>query len=273
MSLMNLTFFVIFIIIIVLLHQYHQRVESFNQKIQTLPITLLVRSYHRPEYLRHSIASLQESDIHLCQNRLVYDDGSRDPETLGILKNLHHSTKKNGFQVYFQDKNVGCRQSYVDALETIQKLPDFNPSGYTCIIDNDVQVNKKLIEQLFFVYKDAVHQLKTKNIVLSGFNPSNAHRNSVVKTFRHFHIKKTVGGVCYFFSNHLIDTIKQAWSQKQDWGVNYVFDTRPDHHMICVNQSLVNHIGQWGLHSSESRYDSDDEFSQDSIIDDKSKLF
>lgn len=85
MSLMNLTFFVIFIIIIVLLHQYHQRVESFNQKIQTLPITLLVRSYHRPEYLRHSIASLQESDIHLCQNyskNLVYTLPIREPEQI-----------------------------------------------------------------------------------------------------------------------------------------------------------------------------------------------
>ena len=209
-----------------------------------------------------TIKSLSNSDIHLCMDRYIYDDGSQNRETIQFLNQLTKSSNPL-FQIKKKYQNVGCHQSYIDALIYLKQLNSYNQNGYSCILDNDVIVNKHFISQLYCIYTQANNQLKSKNIVLSGFNPDNAHYHTIIKKYPRFHLKKTVGGVCFFFSNHLIPIIIDAWEYDQDWGVNKVFNTLPNFYMCSVNKTLVNHIGINGLHSQESKYDKDSEFREE----------
>ena len=226
----------------------------------TLPVTLLVRSYNRPHYLAKTLNSLYKSNINLCAHRYIYDDGSTDKATLEILNNLSKQLGSKQFQVKLNENNVGCKQSYLDALYFLKKSPFFDPDGYSCIIDNDVEVKPNFIENLYTIYNEGYRELKYNNIVLSGFNPDNAHFNAVLKQYKNFHTKKTVGGICYFFSNHLIDLIEKAWLSDMDLGVNHTFNSTSNHFMCCVNKSLVQHIGDVGINSNNKRYDYDSKF-------------
>jgi hypothetical protein len=236
--------------------------ESFEDK-GILPVTLLVRSYDRPHYLSQTINSMLQSDIGRCKDRIIYDDGSKNQETLAILQNIAREGGEKKFKVQYNTTNVGCYQSYPAALDFIQSLQSYDANGYTCIIDNDVVVKSTFISQLFDVFQDAARKLNSRNIVLSGFNPDNAHNKSaVIQQFKTFHVKRSVGAVCYLFSNHMIELIRSAWRKKEDWGVNDILFKLPNHFLCCVNSSLVNHVGEIGLHSSRGRFDSDSKFKQ-----------
>lgn len=210
-------------------------------------IVLLVRSYNRPEYLEKTLESLDKSDIDKCYQRYIYDDGSTHQRIKPILNKY-----KSKYTIINGKKNVGCKQSYVEALNRIPNC------DYICTIDNDVLVKPNFIEQLYSNFVKAEQMFKTKNILLTGFNPTNAHQNQI-KIYDTFYQKRTCGGINFFFHNDFKAFIMKKWLYYLDWGVVGAMNHNK-WPLLCLNKGVVNHVGKIGLYSNGKMYDVDDRF-------------
>ena len=82
--------------------------ERYSDKVNT--IIFLVRSHNRPEYLLETLRSTLLADIDLCTKRYIYDDGSKDTDTLYLLSNPSYiNVKGKEFKVILNESNRGCR--------------------------------------------------------------------------------------------------------------------------------------------------------------------
>lgn len=218
-------------------------------------VVLLVRSFNRPNYLKDTLCSLLESDIDICTHRYIYDDGSTDPKVHEILNDREYTNViGKEFIVLNGKRNDGCKFSYIKALESITNECDF-----VCTVDNDVNVTKDWIKTFLSVFTEAYSIFQTRNMLLTGFKPTNAHQQ-VIQKYPTFHTKSTCGGVSYFFHNEFKSYIKEKWMKGHlDWGVCNSM-TKDGFPLVCVNKSIVQHVGKQGLYSSGLRWDQDVEF-------------
>jgi cellulose synthase/poly-beta-1,6-N-acetylglucosamine synthase-like glycosyltransferase len=220
-------------------------------------VLLCIRSYNRPIYLSQTIDSIIKIDRKLLYNHkiVIYDDGSDNIETLNILQNISNN---NMFEIVKNKKNVGCYKSYVNLLDYISNnyMEQIN---YVCIIDNDTIVKPDIINKLFSIYLECQEVLKSNNILLSGFNPTNAHLNQTIQIYENFHTRNSVGALCYYFNIEFITEIKKGWLINEDWGICELIKNN-NYYLCCVNKGLINHIGIYGLHSNELICDIDSNF-------------
>jgi len=259
--LMMVIFLSILFIIFISLFYYCQNKNNEYEKFSVMkqinkPIFLAIRSYNRPKYLEKTLNSIKKSDTLLCNNIIIYDDCSTDEETLNILKE-----SEKLYTVIYNKKNEGCKQSYLNLLNYIKKNAKY---GYVCIVDNDIVVKKQWLNKLYNIYKEAEKELKSTNIVMSGFNPTNAHQysdNEITK-YKNFHLKYSVGAVCYFFNLQFIKSIYKGWKNNLDWGISeYV--KQKGYYFSVLNEGVVDHIGEEGDNSTKDRYDNDKNFVED----------
>lgn len=224
-------------------------------------IVVLVRSFDRPMYLYHTLRSIESSQRKNPQPRVrfvIYDDGSTNPLTLRILKRYQRHTT---FHVVLNKANLGCAHSYIGALLYLFRK-HWASASYFAIVDNDIQVSPDWLGTLVRRYKEAQSTWPRERIVLSGFNPTNAHRNTQYNVQRHIHERTSVGAVCYFFARACLQDVARGWLLNKDWGVNKLFHESPSHHMCALNEGVVNHVGAIGLNSTPHAYDRDASFDE-----------
>ena len=215
-------------------------------------IVLIVRCWNRPEYLKATLTSLLKSDIDKCSRRIIYDDGSTDEETKKILNDPEFVNIPNkNFEVVF-GKHSGCNRSYLAALDKV------GPCDYICTVDNDVEVVTDFISKCVQIYEEAYLEFNTRDMLLTGFNPTNAHKNCIRK-YKSFYTKVSCGGVHYFFHNEFKPFIYSHWSRSLDWGVCKTMHAKKLP-LICTNIGILQHIGQKGLYSNPKGYNRDDKF-------------
>ena len=222
-------------------------------------IILLVRSFNRPSYLERTLESLLQSDIDRCMKRYIYDDGSTDGNVIDILNNSKYiSVINKEFIVIKGSENKGCQQSYTDALEYIKIDNLNNKNYYICSLDNDVIVKKTFINELRKNYLRAYNIFRTHNLLLTGFNPTNAHLNKITD-YNTFYTKRTCGGINFFFHIDFIDFIIEFWKLELDHGINkqMLICKYP---LCCLNKGVINHIGEEGLWSNINNCDRDKYF-------------
>jgi len=216
-------------------------------------IVLLIRSFNRPKYLKSTLKSILSADIDLCIKRYIYDDGSNDQEINNLLTNPEYINVKNKEFIVFKNKtNQGCKLSYVTALNIIKydnsNLQDF----LICTIDNDVIVKPEFITHLTNGYDNIFSKYKHNNILLTGFNPTNAHL-TIIEDNGSFYRKTSCGGVNFVFHINFIDFIIEFWIKNLDWGVIYEMVNRQM--PICsLKKSVINHCGHIGLNSRGEKY-------------------
>lgn len=223
-------------------------------------IILLIRSHNRPEYLEKTLKSVLESDIDLCYKRYIYDDGSDNDKTNQILINNDYiNVYGKEFIVMKDDINQGCKMSYVKALDFIKENNDNNSDLIICTIDNDVVVKPDFISIILNEYENICNHYQSKEILLTGFNPTNAHLN-MIEDFGSYYRKETCGGVNFIFHISFLDFIKTNWYvHDNDWGVNWAMKDR-NMPLLCLKKSVVNHIGLFGLNSFGITTDEDCNF-------------
>ena len=218
-----------------------------------MKVALLVRSYNRPNYLRDTLDSLLRADIDLCCERLIYDDCSSDPEVTRVLTDpTRVNVPGKEFTVIRGSVNIGCKQSYIVALD---KLKSYD---FICTVDNDVHVKPNFISKMTSTYNDAYALYGTNTMLLTGFDPSNTHRNCV-ETYQTFYRKRSCGGVSFFFHKSFKSFVVSAWGINLDWGVVQLMD-KYQFPIVCTRPGVVQHIGAHGLNSSGQRFDHDDMF-------------
>lgn len=243
---------------------------------------LLIRSFNRPEYLEKTLQSVLASDIDLCVKRYIYDDGSTDANTLELLSSDEYmNVKGKEFTVIKSPNNYGCKQSYVEALDHIRfdvrdnyqdvvvqpngivlnKLDDSHANLLICTIDNDVIVKPDWITILSKEYYNAFNKYNTFDLLLTGFNPTNAHLN-IIEDNGTYYRKYTCGGVNFVFHFNFVSFIRDMWSEGLDDRVNDMMNCQ-GMPLCCLKKSVLNHIGLIGLNSTGiSRSDTDEIFHQ-----------
>lgn len=221
----------------------------------TKRVAFLIRSYERPEYLRETLTSVLQSDIDLCAGRYIYDDCSKDPSVHNILNDpLFTKVPGKEFVVITGNQRMGCEHAYIAALSSIHEDYD-----YICTIDNDVHVKPNWIQTFLNTYDDAFATFHTRQMLVTGFNPSNAHKN-IRERYDTFYRKRSCGGVSYFFHTEFKKYIMTNWSKRLDWGVCDAMH-RDNLPLVCVHQSIVQHIGKHGINShGGNHYDHDTSF-------------
>ena len=225
-------------------------------------IVLLIRSYNRPEYLEKTLESVLKSDINLCIKRYIYDDGSDNNDTISILNNEKYvNVNSKEFKVIFNDSNVKCKQSYIDALTYLKEK--HSNDCLICTIDNDVNVKSSFIQEITDKYTEAFNFYNHRKILFTGFNSSNTHKNNKNyeenSHFKDFYRKTSMGGVNFIFHSSFIDEIVTSWSGRVDWGVVKYMNNN-NYPMLCFKKSILNHIGEIGIWSRKGRYDHDKDF-------------
>lgn len=222
-------------------------------------VVLLVRSYERPSYLRKTLESLLESDIDLCIKRYIYDDGSVNKTVLDIFNNENLINKKGKEFKIVRSNNMGCKQSYIKALNLIKNDNNNIEDYFICTLDNDVIVKPDFISKLNYFYLKAFDIFKTNNILFTGFNPSNTHLTKI-KEYDGFYRKKTAGGINFFFHIKFLNFIVNSWQiGDNDHGVNQ-YMIKNNYPLLCLNKGVINHIGKHGLWSNGINYDFDRNF-------------
>jgi len=218
-------------------------------------IILLVRSYQRPNFLRQSLESLIYSDIDLCKKRYIYDDCSEDPWTKKVLSDPKYinSTPK-GFELIKGYTNVGVKQSYVDALDYISS-EEFD---IVITVDNDIVVKPDFVNVLVSEFKKAVVKYKRLEILLTGFNPTNAHLNKI-EDCGTFYRKYSCGGVNFVFHKLFLNFISDSWDKGEDNSVMNIMSTM-NLPLCCLKNSVLNHMGSVGIHADGNTWDTDENF-------------
>lgn len=210
-------------------------------------IILLVRSYNRPEYLEPTLKSLLASDIDKCIKCYIYDDGSNDNTVNNILTNNDYINQENKqFTVVKNEQNVGCKQSFINAMNYIkQNNKDFD---YVLMVDNDVIVKSNFVSILCEEFMKASTKYDTKILLLTGFNCTNAHLNMIEDNGTYYR-KQSCGAVNWFFHSSFIDFAILHWlTGDHDWGVINEMN-KQNMPICCTKQSIINHIGKFGLHA------------------------
>lgn len=231
-----------------------------------MDIVLLIRSYNRAEYLEKTLKSILKSDINLCKKRYIYDDGSDNTETVNILNNEKYvNVNSKEFEVILNDKNVGCKQSYINALIYLKEK--HSNDCLICTLDNDVNVKSNFISEIVNKYMEAYNFYNHNKILFTGFNSSNTHNKKNIdykenSQFENFYRKTSMGAVNFIFHYNFIDEIISAWSKRVDWGVNKYMNDK-NYPMLCFKKSILNHIGENGLWSKNGRYDHDKDYEND----------
>ena len=225
-----------------------------------MKVILLLRSYERPNYLKRTLASLLKSDIDLCIKRYIYDDGSKNTNVFNIFNDNNLINKKGKEFKIIKKLNKGCKESYIYALRYIENDNSNISDYFICTIDNDVIVKPNFISCLYFFYNKAFELFKTNNILLTGFNPTNAHLNNI-KQYDGFYRKRTAGAINFFFHVKFLKFIIKSWLFDLDHGVNkYMIEN--NYPMLCLNKGVINHIGQYGLWSNNNYFDFDSSFNK-----------
>tara|TARA_B100001175_G_scaffold306456_1_gene304594 strand:- start:337 stop:1080 length:744 start_codon:yes stop_codon:yes gene_type:complete len=233
-------------------------------------IFVAVRSYNRPEYLKETLDSLANTDLTQISRLWIYDDGSTDKNTRDILKQ-HPIIDEDITSVILNTENKGCDVSYIDLLDAMK---DAHKSGeYFCIIDNDVQIAPNAFIYMKKAYDECRKVFSSKSpVLLSGFYPSNAHKDEInfnetyITSNKYFKERYCVGAVCYMFDEVSYPTIYRGWETGLDWGICEILRQNKGH-MCVTTRSVVNHIGEIGLHSKgKGKFDTDDSFDRDLSI-------
>ena len=143
--------------------------------------------------------------------------------------------------------------SYVEALDYMKRdNPDMDYIVNT--VDNDVEVKPNFIQtSMDEYYKASLHY--DKNVLMTGFNSSNSHKNSI-ESLDTFYRKSSCGGVHFIFHSDLLDIVSDGWKTNDDWGVNHACN-QLGIPICCLHHSIVNHIGRVGLFSSGDLWDHD----------------
>lgn len=217
-------------------------------------MALLIRSYNRPAYLRRLLASLLESDMALCVERVLYDDGSTHPDTAAVLEAFASA----GFTVV-RGENAGCRLSFGPALQALRASAE---GLLVCYLDDDMVVSRHFVSSFCAVFSRIEEDLAVapEDIVLTGFNCDSCMHTSVPPRGEGYTARKSIGGASMVFSLGAIPSLIEAWEQDLDFGVVDRMHASPKGGVYTTVPSLVQHAGEVGLNSTAGRTDTAGDF-------------
>jgi hypothetical protein len=211
-------------------------------------ITLLIRSYKRHEYLKECLKSLKKTDLDFFYQKIILDDNSQDLKLIPIYEEFRFI----GFDIKVNLSNEK-QNSFVSCLELVSKKSD-----YVLYLDNDMIVKPHFHSKLLNTYLEIKENLKLTNdkILLTSFDTK---KHKIIKRYKNYNEKKTIGGANMFFHYCLINDFKKWWLFREDWGICDGLKNKGGK-IFSTKKSYSQHIGAIGDHSSGKNYDFSDNF-------------
>jgi tetratricopeptide (TPR) repeat protein len=201
-------------------------------------VGLVIPVFNRAVYLRQTLASVATTR-HPFVLYLV-DDASGEP---AAIKAFNEFTITGGNVI----KKVNPEnQNMFNCLRQGWK----HLAGLGCDVlanlDSDAIVKPDWLDVLLGLHA------RFKDRIVSGFN-TDVH--PIWETFKDYHLKNTVGGINLVFGTDLLPTVESCLvDERWDWRLCKLMQNmgRP---IVVSRPSVVQHIGQRGLHSQDDRFD------------------
>jgi len=208
-------------------------------------VVLLIRSYKRPEYLKQCLDSLKEVDLDFFYQKIILDDNSQDDKLIP----LYDEFIRLGFKIKVNLENEK-QNSFVSCLGLVSVK-----NKYILYLDNDMIVKKDIHLQLLDAYCRIKTELSLEDnkILLSAFD-CNESRHKIIKNYKDYNEKKTIGGANLFFHISLINKFQKWWLMRKDWGIceNLI---KEKGRIFTTKKSYAQHIGATGSNSKNLKYD------------------
>lgn len=212
---------------------------------------IVLCTYNRPQYLRRCLESIRRSDLSLVTEIMIMDDGSRDEETLGMIKEFSLP------DVLVERCYKGRNRSIKDSL--LMGYDYFFGKGFDIVmnIDGDALVRNDFVDILI--------NLKSffRDNIITGFNCNTKNKNG---TQRHpllhngtayvpgsfsidYSKRGSVGGINMVIEKDQYDkyvrpALVQCLEKGGNWDAltckNAMADESP---IICAYPSVIQHIG------------------------------
>jgi mannosyltransferase OCH1-like enzyme len=222
----------------------------------------VISFYNRKEFVSRTVDSINKSFLPDDLVFIIIDDGSTEDVEFDI-KHPHIFIKKL--------KNYGISHSLVIGWDIVNLLK----IDYFLNLDSDVIVSTNWLSSLFNIHQ--FHSKLNTKVIATGFNGIN-HR--VKSTEKNYCIKHTIGGINLFFHTTLYSDIRKSLTSWEvvpnsiediiynldnygsnpkihpkyngwDWGLMAIRkNDKTD--LICTTPSVIQHIGTYGISSSEN---------------------
>jgi glycosyltransferase involved in cell wall biosynthesis len=210
---------------------------------------IVIPTYNRLDMIKKTLDSLFKTNL---QNTLLFiiDDNS-NKETKDFIKEyncLIHTVK------LFKKENKLMHDSFVMGFDNaIKNYPSIE---YLITLDSDTIHKPNWLLKLHELY----NTINNKNSIITGFNTLN---HKITKSFKNYHMKHSIGGINMFFhKDFYIEHIRPILiSVKKGWDWQVVFHCwNKEFRMYCTKPSVIQHIGNIGLHSKNGKYDKANDF-------------
>jgi len=206
---------------------------------------IVIPTYNRLDMIKKTLDSLFKTKL---QNTLliIIDDAS-NKETQDLIKNYNCLIPTIKF---FKKENKCMYDSFVMGFDhVIEYYPSIE---YLITLDSDTIHKENWLIKLYELY----NIVNNKNCIVTGFNTTSHHK--IQKSFPNYHIKKSIGGINMFMNKNLyINHIKQiliSGKKDWDWAVVRYFEKKK-FTFYCTKPSVIQHIGDIGMHSNPKKYD------------------
>ena len=205
-----------------------------------------MRSYNRPDYLQETINGIKLSDIIKLPKKIIYDDNSTNKKTLDILEK-----NKDNFEIIYNKTNYK-QKSFVNFMDIILNRLDTNIKykdiNYICYLDNDAIVKNNIIEKCYDIFNliRTENNMNSNKIILTGFDTK---KHSIIKSYKYYKEKKSIGGIHMFFHKSLLKDIRNLWNLNEDWGIVDNFKKQYGK-LFSINPGIIKHIGIYGTNSN-----------------------
>lgn len=240
--------FIIFVYLII----FNKTTDYFNSSEYTYKYGVVLCCYNRPNILEKTLNSLKKTNL---QDALVciIDDCSDDKKTKDLIDNFSLTNTKLIKKRHVT--NNGISRSLLDGFSIV-----YPHCKYLVNIDSDVLLKKDWLIKLENCYLSAKKtNIKAKDFIVTGFNCGKC-QHRIVETYPEFNVKRSIGGINMFFTREIYNLVFKGIlkSARKNYGwdwrvVRLCFNLKVL--LIATKPSVVQHIGNTGLNSSDSRYD------------------
>lgn len=216
---------------------------------------VLLTTFNRSKYLKHSIKSLLKSDFGNSTIH-IYDDCSEEPKTLDILDSLKNHPQ---IKISVNERNLGCD---TNITQSAKKIIESTGCEYIISTDSDTIYNKDWLN--FFKRQFSKPGITDYAAAISLFNASS---HPVAGSFDDdLNVKESMGGMTvavkssYFFDmDPTTPTLNKPWFC-WDWEVVRAAQEKGEL-LLCSKTSIVRHIGRYGVHGrGEDHWDECEDF-------------
>lgn len=204
---------------------------------------IVIPLYNRPQELAQCLESVRAADYPEDTLFILINDASGNPEAI----ELYNRFEMSGYPVikYSNSSNQGICRNLIKGIDRALSM------GCDVVInlDSDAIVKPDWVLKLLELHK------QIPDNILTGFHSINKNRNGterhpIIKSFKNYHLKKSVGGINMLatrplYNKYMLPALKKGAESGGNWDhMTSIACMEDDNPIACLFPSVVQHIAQ-----------------------------